>query len=376
MDQVLASTIKHLATDLESGLFPSEATIKQGVVWRVLHDLDWPSFDVGVFAQDYEIGSGSVSGALCHPPNVPAILVEVTDPRHPDDARGERLYEYCNHHDVPIALLTDGRNWRFFFPSGEGGYDDGSFSQVDLLEADPRESAMTLSRYLARHSVKSGKAQAQAQRDCTAAFLQRRAQLKYVSVWRSLVSEPESLLLDLFCEEVESETGVQPDRHLAAEFIRAQATLDGGSSRAGRAKPTSDHKVEPASRPSRQPTEPSPKPTIFFRGETETFDSAAKLLVAIFSRFASMDPNFCSRYSKRYSGSRWPYVARLQAEFPDYASQSGNVRPLPGGWWISTHFATEAIVRRVKEACEVMGLTFDSDLTLELPAMLPRKGRS
>ena len=90
---------------------------------------------------------------------------------------------------------------------------------------DPADSARILSDYLQALDVQSGEARNRAQRDYEAARQKKEAASKYASVWRKLLSDPESLLLDLFREEVEQATAVRPDRAGAAEFIRAQAPI-------------------------------------------------------------------------------------------------------------------------------------------------------
>ena len=62
------------------------------------------------------------------------------------DEKGERqLFEYCFHRGVPIAVLTDGRTWKLFYPAGEGSYTDRLFCGMDLIDGDAAEIANDLS---------------------------------------------------------------------------------------------------------------------------------------------------------------------------------------------------------------------------------------
>ena len=79
MSERLARAIEDLVKGIEAGSFRSEAEISQGVVKRVLHELDWPVFNVQVVAPEFRIGTRRVDYALCHPPGTAAILVEVKD---------------------------------------------------------------------------------------------------------------------------------------------------------------------------------------------------------------------------------------------------------------------------------------------------------
>ena len=223
--ETLTSAIDDLKQRIAAGSFRSEVEISRGVVSRILHELGWPVFDVHVVTPEFKIGTRKADYALCHPPGKPSVLLEVKDLGKADGKGEKQLFEYCFHQGVPIAVLTDGRSWSFFFPAGQGSYQERRFALVDLVGDDPADSARILSDYLQAHDVQSGKARNRAQRDYEAARQEKEAASKYASVWRKLLSGPESLLLDLFCEEVEQVTGVRPDRTGAAEFIRAQAPI-------------------------------------------------------------------------------------------------------------------------------------------------------
>lgn len=223
--ETLTSDIKDLKQRIAAGSFRGEAEISRGVVTRILHKLGWPVFDVHIVTPEFRIGKRKADYALCHPPGQPSVLLEVKDLGKADGKGEKQLFEYCFHQGVPIAVLTDGRRWDFFFPAGQGSYQERRFARIDLVDDEPEDSAKTLLDYLQARDVQSGKARNRAHRDHEAARQKKEAASKYTSVWRKLLSGPESLLLDLFCEEVEQVTGVRPDRTGAAEFIRAQAPI-------------------------------------------------------------------------------------------------------------------------------------------------------
>ena len=365
MSERLTPTIEDLARGIAAGSYRSEAEISQGVVKRVLNDLGWPVFDMQVVAPEFKIGARKVDYALCQPPGKAAILVEVKDLGKADDKGQKQLFEYCFHQGVPIAVLTDGRSWSFFFPAGQGSYEERLFAHIDLLDDEHSDAAETLARYLDVADVKSQAARKRAERDYEAARFQKQAASKYASVWRKLLSGPEPLLLDLFSEEVESATGVRPDPQLAAEFIRSHAVGTGAPQKLAQAK--SAGRKKPAV-PSVSPPMPASLPSFTFQGQTKTFDSAAKVYGAVFGTFASMDPDFCGRYSQRYSGRLRKYVAKSKEElYPGNPKLHSQVHRLPGGWLLATHASNTDKVRRIKQACKVMGLEFGRELVVNIP---------
>lgn len=373
MSDRLTPTIANLAKGIAAGSFRSEAEISQGVVKRVLHELGWDVFDMQVVAPEFKIGTRKVDYALCQPPGKAAILVEVKDLGKADGKGQKQLFEYCFHQGVPIAVLTDGRTWSFFFPAGQGSYDERMFARIDLLDDDHRESAHTLVRYLNLDDVKSQTARKRAEQDYEAARFQKQAASKYTSVWRKLLSGPEPLLLELFSEEVENATGVRPDAERAAEFIRGHAFGGVVAPEMARVRSTGRKpKVKP---PTKSPSvKTSGMPSYTYQGRTETFRSGAKLLGAVFSMFASMDPAFCERYSESYSGRIRKYVARTKEELhPGKPELQNSALALPGGWWVATHSSNTEKIKRIKQACHVAGVEFGKDLVVEIPVGATRR---
>lgn len=373
MSERLTPTIRDLAKGIAAGSFRSEAEISQGVVKRVLHDLGWPVFDMQVVAPEFKIGSRKVDYALCQPPGKAAVLVEVKDLGKADKKGQKQLFEYCFHQGVPIAVLTDGRTWSFFFPAGQGDYEERRFAQIDLLDDEHRDAAVTLATFLDMEDVKSQRARRRAERAYEAARFQKQAASKFATVWGKLLSGPEPLLLDLFSEEVENATGVRPDPERAAEFIRGQAV---GAAVTGSASPVKSARRKPKPPPrSVSPSMKSPGvPTFQFQGRTETFGNGAKLLGAVFGAFASMDPGFCGRYSERYTGRVRKYVARSKEElYPGTPRLQSKAQPLPGGWWVATNISNTEKVKRIKQACTVVGLEFGRDVVVEIPVGVRRK---
>ena len=266
-------------------------------------------------------------------------------------------------------MLTDGRTWSFFYPAGQGSYDDRLFKRINLLEDDYRESAKTLVRYLDMEAVKSQGARKRAAQDYEEAWFQKQAASKFASVWNKLLSEPEPLLLKLFSEEVESVTGVRPDPELAALFIRDRAI-------GGRVSPMAPGENRSAGNPSPYPRHsPRKKASSFiFRGRSETFSTGAKLLGAVFSMFAEMDPDFCRRYSENYYGRSRKYVARSREElYPGSLHLLSEALPLPSGWYIATNISNRGKMQRIREACKVMGLKLGRDLVVEIPVGTRKK---
>ena len=390
MSEQLAPTIQDIAQDIAAGTFRSEAEISQGVVKHILQELGWPIFKTQVVSPEFRIGDGAkkVDYALCHPPGKAAVLIEVKDLGKADGKGQQQLFEYCFHKGVPIAVLTDGRIWSFFYPFGAGDYKERMFAEIDLLDEDPSAAIGAFARYLAWEAVKSGAAGKRAQQDYEEAQFQKHAASEFASVWRTLLSKPEeSLLLELFLEAVGNKIGRQPDRERAAEFIRERARDMGAASATSPKTPKRRseraRKQPPASpaptRPTVQKPEPSPSffpaasvpkqlPFFIFEGRKETFRSGAACFVAVFRMFAERYPGFCRRYSERYRGKSRKHLARTKEEiYPDTPQLHSRAKSLSGGWWLDTNLSSAYKIQRIEGACELVGLEYGRDLEVYIP---------
>ena len=364
MSQRFAEAIEDLAKGIGAGSFRSEAEISQGVIKRVLHELGWPVFNVQVVAPEFKIGTRKVDYALCHPAGKPSVLVEVKDLGKADNRGQKQLFEYCFHQGVPIAVLTDGREWSFFLPSGQGSYDERRFAHLDLIDDDSSYSAETCEKYLSFDRVKSGEARRRAERDYEAARRQKEVASNYASVWGRLLAGPDPSLLNLFSEKVGNETGVRPEPESAARFIRRQAGAAVASQGKSKRKRPAQRKVAPVPAPRGSENPPS----LTFRGEIETFKTGAEVLVAVFERLASLDPDFCRRYSEQHRGKVRRYVAKSRALlYPGSPRPASASHRLPGGWYLATHCSNRGKVTRIMKACEVAGLKFGRDVIVHIP---------
>ena len=112
----LKEHIDEIGAGLETGQYGNEAAVSQGIVLRLLDALAWPRYNIQVIIPEYSVGGRRVDFALCHPPSKPIVFIEVKQVGNIEGAE-QQLFEYAFHEGVPIAILTDGRVWRFFHPT-------------------------------------------------------------------------------------------------------------------------------------------------------------------------------------------------------------------------------------------------------------------
>ena len=137
---------------LAQGRYPNETAVREAIVLPVLQLLGWDILDPFAVRREYPVGGRKVDYGLFVHPSAPDLLIEVK-------AVGlivggdKQLFEYAFHEGVPMVLLTDGKEWSFYLPAGQGSYDDRRVYKLDILERDPTECCRALSRYLAFERV-------------------------------------------------------------------------------------------------------------------------------------------------------------------------------------------------------------------------------
>lgn len=168
----LKEDINDIRIRLKEGGYINETDISNRVVVRLLKKLGWPIFDEWTVIHEYPVWNvtslGKVDLALCNPPAKPIIFIEVKAFERLYKSEGEKaekqLFQYISdfqnnsHRKLPIALLTDGQKWRFFYPMGEGNWRNHPIRELDFVENSVEESALYLNRYVNYKSICTGEA--------------------------------------------------------------------------------------------------------------------------------------------------------------------------------------------------------------------------
>jgi predicted type IV restriction endonuclease len=95
----------------------------------------------------------------------PALFIGAGKPGEVAAGGERRLFEHAFKEGRPLAVLTNGREWSFYLPTGQDAYDERLFYKLDLVERDPTEAVEQLTRYLGFERVRSGQALEDARRD-------------------------------------------------------------------------------------------------------------------------------------------------------------------------------------------------------------------
>lgn len=361
----LESCIKQIQENLRRGTFQNEAAVSQGVVLKILNALGWDTYETQVVAPEYAIGGRRVDYALCHPPTKPSVFIEVKKVGNSDGA-DKQLFEYAFHEGVPLAVLTDGQEWNFYLPSGQGAYTERRFYFLDLLERDVKEICFRLDRYLSYARIKSGEARNNANNDYQDKSKQQEASSEIPKAWRTLLVETDELLAELLSDKVEESCGYKPTREDIDIFLQSQVPdllADKRSPSNPPAPTTQAIKIKPVLHNYAQQS--LHEIGYQYKGQWHSYINGIDVMLAILREFAQSNKDFLSRFVSRKHGRTRRWVDRSKSNlYPGRTDlqEEFSVELIPG-WWVGTNYsATSDMPNIVRAACEVMGIEFGKDL--------------
>ena len=367
----LETTLTDISQKLRDNRFPNEQSISQGVVLRILNDLDWEVYDTNIVWPEFATGDGRrVDFALCDPPSKPKCFVEVKQQGKAEDGVKQAL-EYAFHSGVPFVVLTDGQTWSFYLPAEQGSYEERRVFKLDLFERTDDEAAEVLQRYLERNRVVSGKSLDEARKEYRDKNRRSLARQAIPEAWRELVERGDDILRELLVDAVESKVGVRPDNEDIVDFLGRLAPLDPNPS----PSPSPIRKATPK-KVSIQPIltmsdrNPSNQPTghnVTILGENRPYRNAKEGMVLILSELAKRDSGLLKRCSQHpaFHGRERNYIAqRVEDLYPKRPDLQSQHEKLPGNWFVGTNINNQLKMRLVKAATEVAGLDFGKDVVV------------
>ena len=216
----LKEHIDDIRNELEHRQFTNETAVRLGIIDPLLKELGWPTSKTQVVFPEYTVERGKVDYALCHPPATPRIFIEAKQVGKLDGAE-RQLFEYAVHQGVRVAILTDGRKWVFFYPSGEGTYEERKVIELDLLMGDSEKNAYCLNRYLSYKSVQTGGAFVAIEEDYRNFSRQRELAQRLPEVWHKILQKKNQMLLQTVIEDTQKVCRYTPTEEEVLAFLES-----------------------------------------------------------------------------------------------------------------------------------------------------------
>jgi hypothetical protein len=384
----LEQEISGIRDGIRANRFPNEASVSQGIVLRLLNALGWPAYDTQVVWPEYSLSGRRVDFALCHPTSKPIAIIEVKQIGQSDGAE-RQLFEYAFHEGVPMAILTDGREWNFFLPGEQGAYGERRVYKLNIVERDLDECAARLRRYLLHSSVVSGAALQAARDDYRNVSKTRQMESALPEAWTSLLADEDDMLIEIVADRVESVCGFKPDPDMILRFlIDLTKQPHVGAYATPKARPDNSKLIrsENSSRSDRHVLVHVKAPVLGrpfthevstqgtrvgyeLAGQFHPARNAIDALRQIIEQLSANDASFSERFAERPHGKSRRYLARDRDELyrrPDLCLKHSI--QLRSGWWLSTNHSRNTIEAIAQLASEVAGLRYGHDLKISLVA--------
>ena len=217
----LKEHIDDICNRLRRKEFTLERQVTDGIVRRLLNVLSWDVYDMTVVTSEYSVENRRVDLALCNPPSKPLVFIEVKLVGQIDQEAERQLLEYAFYQGVPVAVLTDGKEWHFFYPSGFGDFKERRVYKLDLIEMDSGEGAERLRKYLNYESICTGEAIKAIEDDYREIAKQRRIEASFPEAWIKLMQEEHMSLIEVVAKKTESLCGDKPSGNQVLNFLRS-----------------------------------------------------------------------------------------------------------------------------------------------------------
>ena len=157
----LKNTFTHILEHEHQLADANEATTQQYVVLPILRALGWDDTDLASMEvlPEYQVESRRADYALYvkHSEN-PVVLIECKRWNESITKYEEQICFYAYSGNIPLALITNGRRWRFYLPQWRASsLSDRIFCETDIA-VDPDSAISDLERYLSKSNIASGEA--------------------------------------------------------------------------------------------------------------------------------------------------------------------------------------------------------------------------
>lgn len=196
-----------------------EAATKQAIILPMLQILDWNIQDVDEVCPEYSVEARRVDYAL-RLNNSNEVFMEVKKSGEDLEKHQEQLLEYSFRQGVELATLTNGVTWLFYLPTKKGDWSARKFYAIDILEQEVKVAAKRFADILSKQNVQNGEAVRRAEAIYRGRMKKRAIEDTFPEAWNKIVTEPDSLLIDLVAEVTEKLCGFKPEIDDVKNFLK------------------------------------------------------------------------------------------------------------------------------------------------------------
>jgi predicted type IV restriction endonuclease len=360
----LEDVVEDIRRKLEKG-FPNEAAVSQGAVLPILQACGWNTHDTDEVPPQYGTQDKERVDHALLIGGKPLIFIEVKHRLDNDrslDKGIEQVFKYAYDEGVPVAILTDGDAWFFYWPAApERRYAQRLAQAIQLTRTEPTEAATILRKYLQKSPDLSPN---RLRKIIEEAFHVN----KLPTLLEEIFQNPTDELVELIegiAKQRDIDVGKEQIRAFLPQWLKKYKPSD--SSPSSSAMPSNTPSTPHASG---APPLSSPSTGLgyYYRGTFYPASGKKDIYVEIIGRLMQDFPDFADRFSKESVGDTRYYLFRKSEkdQLPEemqkwYEQNSRQYREIEQGWLVLADLNDENKRRKLRQAAEIAGLPFDDE---------------
>jgi len=219
MIEKITKFIEDLKSNLRLLTYGEEAT-KMSIILPCLNILGWNVFNIEEVSPEFPVENGRVDYSLrLNNTNEVFIEAKKTSEDLGKIQYQEQLLNYSFRHGVELAVLTNGLTWWFYLPKEKGDWKARKFYSIDITQQQAADIAQKFVDLLSKSNIQTGQARQNAKTLYDENIRIEIIEKTLPESWNKIISDPESLLLDLLAETTEKLCGLKPDTEEAFGFL-------------------------------------------------------------------------------------------------------------------------------------------------------------
>jgi len=218
MNDQLIYFIESIKTNPKISSF-DEASTKQAIILPILQLLGWNTYNVDEVTPEFSVENRRVDYSL-RIKNLNEVFIEVKKTGEELENYQEQLLDYSFRLGIELATLTNGITWWFYLPTKKGDWKSRKFYTIDIVQQDSKDIALKFHELLSKSNVQSGEAMQHAESIYKGSLKKKMIEETMPYAWNKIVTEADTLLIDLIAETTEKICGFKPDMEDVKRFIR------------------------------------------------------------------------------------------------------------------------------------------------------------
>jgi len=218
MIEQLRSFIETLRNNPRLNAF-DEAATKQAIILPLLHQLGWDTYNIDEVTPEFPVENGRVDYSL-RLNNTNEVFLEIKKAGEDLERFQEQLLDYSFRQGVELAVLTNGRTWWFYLPTKKGDWKTRKFYTIDIIQQEPQDVVQRFIDLLSKNNVQTGEALQRADSIYKGKQKKKLIEETIPEAWNKIITEPDSLLVDLLSETTEKICGFKPETDETTRFIK------------------------------------------------------------------------------------------------------------------------------------------------------------